>query len=109
MHIPFGCAFLTRHDIAISGNAGSFGNIRLHGTFNFGEIVPEDRNQFLVPQKDWSIFVKSNKWLKNCEVGMHDQVSVLKDTILQDEVQQKLFLLKTHYALPDDFNTNLKK
>ena len=109
VHIPFGCALLTRHDIAISGNAGSFGNIRLHGTFTFGEIVPEDRNQFLVPPKDWSKFVKANKWLKNCEVGRHDQVSVLKDNILQDEVQQKLFLLKTHYALPDDFNANLKK
>jgi len=81
----------------------------LHGTFTFGKIAPEDRNKFLVPPKDWSKFVKSNKWLKNCEVGRHDQVSVLKDTILQDEVQQKLFLLKTHYALPDDFNANLKK
>ena len=53
--------------------------------------------------------MKANKWLKNCEVGRHDQVSVLKDNILQDEIQQKLFLLKTHYALPDDFNANLKK
>ena len=109
VHIPFGCALLTRHDIAISGNAGSFGNIRLHGTFTFGKLVPENRNKFLVTQKDWSKFVKANKWLKNCEVGRHDQVSVLKDNILQDEVQQKLLLLKTHYALPDDFNANLKK
>ena len=109
VHIPFGCALLTRHDIAISGNAGSFGNIRLHGTFTFGKLVPENRNKFLVTQKDWSKFVKANKWLKNCEVGRHEQVSVLKDNILQDEVQQKIFLLKTHYALPDDFNANLKK
>ena len=105
VHIPFGCALLTRHDIAISGNAGSFGNIRLHGTFTFGKLVPENRNKFLVTQKDWSKFVKANRWLKNCEVGRHDQVSV----ILQDEVQQKLLLLKKHYALPHDFNANLKK
>ena len=105
VHIPFGCALLTRHDIAISGNAGSFGNIRLHGTFTFGKLVPENRNKFLVTPKDWSRFVKANRWLKNCEVGRHDQVSV----ILQDEVQQKLLLLKKYYALPHDFNANLKK
>jgi len=109
VHIPFGCALLTRHDIAISGNAGSFGNIRLHGTFTFGKLVPENRNKFLVTPKDWSKFVKANRWLKNCEVGKHEQVSVLKDNILQDEVQQKLLLLKTHYALQDNFNANLKK
>ena len=109
VHIPFGCALLTRHDIAISGNAGSFGNIRLHGTFTYGKLVPENRNKFLVTQNHWSKFVKANKWLKNCEVGKHEQVSVLKDNILQDEVQQKLLLLKKHYALPDDFNANLKK
>ena len=109
VHIPFGCALLTRYNIGISGNAGSFGNIRLHGTFTCGKIDIGDRNHFLVPPAEWKAFVRTNEWMKNGDVGQHDQVSVLKDETLQKEVAQKEILLKAHYAFPDAFNANLKK
>ena len=109
MHIPFGCALLTRNDVGISGNAGSFGNIRLHGTFTFGKIDSEDMHNFLVRPEEWMGFVMNHAWMKNGSVDKHPEVSVLKDELLQKEVLQKPVLLKAHYALPDAFNAILKK
>ena len=109
VHIPFGCALLTRNDVGISGNAGSFGNIRLHGTFTFGKIDSEDMHNFLVRPEEWMGFVMNHAWMKNGSVDKHPEVSVLKDELLQKEVLQKPVLLKAHYALPDAFNAILKK
>ena len=111
VHIPFGCAFLTRGDVPISGNAGSFGNMRLTGTFTNTKLNYDDQDfrQYMVEPKKWKSFVAGNEWLKGASVNKHPAVEVLKCETLQKEVVQKPILLKQHYALPDDFNENLKK
>ena len=110
VHIPFGCGFLVRGDVTISGNAGSFGNMRLTGTFTHRKLQPDDPDfhQYMVDPKKWKSFVAGNEWLKGASVNKHPAVQVLKCETLQKEVVQKPILLKQHYALPDDFNDNLK-
>ena len=110
VHIPFGCAFLTRGDIPISGNAGSFGNMRLTGTFTHTKLDDYDTDfrEYMVEAKKWKSFVGDHEWLKAANVNKHPAVEVLKCETLQKEVVQKTILLKQHYALPDDFNDNLK-
>ena len=110
VHIPFGCGFLARGDVTISGNAGSFGNMRLTGTFTHRKLQADDPDfhQFMVDPKKWKSFVAGNEWLKGASVNKHPAVQVLKCETLQKEVVQKPILLKQHYALPDDFNDNLK-
>ena len=108
MHNTFGCALVTRHNIGIRGIVDSFGNIRLHGTFTNSKIDDGDIHHLLVPPGEWKAFVRNNKWLKNGDVGKHGAVTVLKCETLQKELLQKLFLLKTQYALPEHFNDNLK-
>lgn len=38
VHIPFGCALLTRHDIAISGNAGPLATLGCMGHLRLGKL-----------------------------------------------------------------------
>ena len=111
VHIPFGCGFLARGDVTISGNAGSFGNMRLTGTFTHTKLEADDADyhQYLLEPNGRKSFVTNNKWLHGGNVDKHPAVEVLKCETLQKEVLQKPFLLKQHYALPDDFNENLKK
>ena len=113
---PKRCIFLLvvlssqRGDVAISGNVGSFENMRLTGTFTHTKLKADDPDyhQYLVNPNEWKTFVTTNKWLKGVNVDKHPTVEVLKCKTLQKEVVQKPILLKQHYALPDNFNDNLK-
>ena len=46
VHIPYSCALVTRKSIGISGVAGPFGNIILHGTFTNSKIDDGKIHQF---------------------------------------------------------------
>ena len=88
VHIPFGCAFLVRGDVDISSNAGSFGNMRLTGTFTDRKLKADDPDyhQYLVNPTEWKTFVATNEWLKGGNVNKHTTVEVLKCNTLQKEV-----------------------
>ena len=93
-HIPFGCGFLARGDVTISGNAGSFGNMRLTGTFTHRKLQADDPDfhQYMVDPKKWKSFVAGNEWLKGASVNKYPAVQVLKCETLQKEVVQKCAL-----------------
>ena len=76
VHIPFGCAFLTRGDVPISGNAGSFGNMRLTGTFTNTKLNYDDQDfrQYMFGPKKWKSFVAGNEWLKDASVNNYPAV-----------------------------------
>ena len=105
VHIPFGCALLTRSDVCHAGLGNSPGNMMLQGNL-FAEPMGRSRRDMptipVIQPEQWAMMTADDASIKRSKI-MTQNNTLIRDDILANQVASIATQLCTSYTFQDDF------
>ena len=104
VHIPFGCALLTRSDVCHAGLGNSQGNMMLQGNLFAPPMWHEARDlpEYLMEPGEWAKMTADAASITSSKI-VTQEINLIKDELLADQVAGTATQLRNYYTFSTDF------